>query len=187
MTGLGLRRLVLRGPGRGIGQLVLESAHGGLSLLDSLLGLGLVTHAVLGGSVVLRLGGLAAVRDSIACLGTCACVRRDHCHWWTRCSIARTARRPALLAYADILRPTTKEAAQRTVFDGDRTRAHGVEQGAIVGDEQQSALERAQGVLERLAALQVEMVGGLVEDQDIRRPWCAVHQDRQGQPAALPA
>ena len=36
-----------------------------------------------------------------------------------------------------------------------------------MGDQQDGALEGEQGVLERLAALQVEMVGGLVEDQDV--------------------
>ena len=49
----------------------------------------------------------------------------------------------------------------------DRARADRVEQRAVVGDEQQRAGERLQRVLERLARLEVEVVGRLVEDQDV--------------------
>src|SRR6185312_3372967 len=50
--------------------------------------------------------------------------------------------------------------------------------------EQERALERAQGVLERLARLEVEVVRRLVEDQDVR---ARRHEDRQRQPPALAA
>ena len=53
------------------------------------------------------------------------------------------------------------------VLDRDRARADRVEQRAVVGDEQQRALEGLQRVLERLARLEVEVVGRLVEDQDV--------------------
>ena len=53
-----------------------------------------------------------------------------------------------------------------------------------MGDEQQRAGECTQGVLERLAALEVEVVGRLVEDQDV---GAAADEDRQREPAPLAA
>ena len=88
----------------------------------------------------------------------------------------------ALLAHPHVLRPPAHVGVQRLVLQRDRPRAHGVEQRAIVGDQQQRALEVLQRVLQRLAALQVQVVGGLVEDQDV---GAAVHQNRQRQPLAL--
>ena len=76
---------------------------------------------------------------------------------------------------------------QRSLLDGDRARSHRVEQRAVVGDEQHRALERAQRVLERLAALDVEVVGRLVEDQDIRRVLVRPDQHGQRQAPALAA
>ena len=51
-------------------------------------------------------------------------------------------------------------------------------------NEQQRALEGQQRVLERLAALQVEVVRRLVEDQDVR---AGGDEDRQRQTPALTA
>ena len=62
-------------------------------------------------------------------------------------------------------------------------RADRVEQRPVVGDEQQRPGERRQRGLERLAALQVEVVGRLVEDQHVR---ARLDQDRQRQPARSP-
>ena len=74
--------------------------------------------------------------------------------------------RLALLAHARVLRPAADVGAQRVVLDGDGARADGVEQRAVVGDEQQRARRSAlQRVLERLAALEVEVVRRLVEDR----------------------
>ena len=53
-------------------------------------------------------------------------------------------------------------------LDRHRPRAHRVEQGAVVRDEQQRALERAQRVLERLARLEVEVVRRFVEHEEVR-------------------
>ena len=51
-----------------------------------------------------------------------------------------------------------------------------------MGDQQQRTLELLEGVLERLAALDVQVVGGLVQDQHV----CpGVHEDGQRQAAAL--
>ena len=53
-----------------------------------------------------------------------------------------------------------------------------------MGDEDQRALERAQRVLERLARLQIEVVGRLVEDQYV---GSAADQHGERQPPALAA
>ena len=73
---------------------------------------------------------------------------------------------------------------QRLVLQRDGPRADGVEQRAVVGDQQQRALVALQRLLQRLAALEVQMVGGLVEDQDVR---ARVDEDRQRQPPPLAA
>ena len=75
--------------------------------------------------------------------------------------------RLALLAHAQVLGPAADVGAQRVVLDRDGARADGVEQRAVVGDQQQRALEALERGLERLAALEVEVVGRLVEDQDV--------------------
>ena len=53
-----------------------------------------------------------------------------------------------------------------------------------MGDEQERAAERLERVLERLARVEVEVVGRLVEDQDVR---LRRHQHRQREPPALAA
>ena len=58
-------------------------------------------------------------------------------------------------------------AAQLAVLADQCAAADRLEQGAIVGDEDDGALEGEQRVLERLAALDVEVVRGLVEDQHV--------------------
>ena len=90
----------------------------------------------------------------------------------------------ALLAHAHVLGPAADVGVQRLVLDRDRARADGVEQRAVVGDQQQRARERLQRRLERLAALEVEVVGRLVEDQHV---GARVDEDRQRQPPALAA
>ena len=75
-------------------------------------------------------------------------------------------------------------AAQLAVLADDRAAADRLQQGAVVGDEDDRALEGDQRVLERLAALDVEVVGGLVEDQDV---GAGGDQDRQREPPLLAA
>jgi hypothetical protein len=53
-----------------------------------------------------------------------------------------------------------------------------------VGDQQHRAVVAAERVLERLAALDVEVVGRLVEDQQV---GAGVDEDRQRQPLTLAA
>ena len=72
-----------------------------------------------------------------------------------------------LLAHAHVLGPAADVGVQRPVLDRDRARADRVEQRAVVGDEQQRAREGLQRRLERLAALEVEVVRRLVEDEHV--------------------
>ena len=90
----------------------------------------------------------------------------------------------ALLAHAHVLGPAADVGVQRLVLDRDGARADRVEQRAVVRDQQQRAGERLQRRLERLAALEVEVVGRLVEDQHV---GAGVDEDRQRQPPALAA
>ena len=75
-------------------------------------------------------------------------------------------------------------AAQLAVLADDRAAADRLEQGAVVGDEDDRALEGGERVLERLAALDVEVVGRLVEDQHV---GAGGDQDRQREAALLAA
>ncbi len=70
------------------------------------------------------------------------------------------------------------------VLDGDGARPDGVEQRAVVRHEQQRAGERLQRVLQRLAALEVQVVGRLVEDQHV---GAAADEDREPEALALAA
>ena len=54
----------------------------------------------------------------------------------------------------------------------------------VVADQQQRALEIEEQLLQQFEGLDVEVVGGLVQDQDIGGPG---EQTRQQQAAALPA
>ena len=101
---------------------------------------------------------------------------------------ARAARR-SFVAHPHVLGPAAGIAAQRALLDRDRARADRVEQRAVVGDEQDRAGERAQRVLERLAALDVEVVRGLVEDQHVRAARCTstASDSRRRSPPESPA
>ena len=54
------------------------------------------------------------------------------------------------------------------LLDRDRPLGDGVEQRPVVGDEQDRARERLERRLERLAALEVEVVRRLVEHEQVR-------------------
>ena len=154
---LGLGRLVLRRPGRRIGQLVLPARaapprpprprarpsaarSAGSSTAPSASACG-VRPARCGslrrlrrraGRRDARLGGACAapVRARAAPAGAAGRLRAP----------ARPASRgPALLAHAHVLGPAADVAAQRAVLDRDRARADRVEQRAVVGDEQDRA------------------------------------------------
>src|SRR5690606_19582083 len=151
---LGLRRLVRRRPGGRIGQLLLDLRERRLGLLDGLLQALLLAQRVLRRTGRLRLAALAPRLARPA----------------TRLGAAALPgpRRAALLTHPLVLGPPALVGAQPPGLDRDRPRADRVEQRAVVRDEQHRALERPQRVLERLAALEVEVVGRLVEDQHVR-------------------
>src|SRR4051812_34447805 len=176
-----LRRLVLRRPGPGIGELLLEGRELRLGLLNRPLQVGLPALRVL--RRALRLGRRTS---GVTRRGGAALLR------WRFVAVRRRRRRRrrldagglALLAHAPVLGPAADVGVQRVVLDRDRARADGVEQRAVVADQQQRAGESLQRVLERLARLEVQMVRGLVEDQDV---GVAGDEDRQREPAAFAA
>ena len=114
--------------------------------------------------------------------------------WW-RCTCRRPSpgpsaspaaarRRPRARRGGAGTRPSRWVAAQLAVLADEGAAADRLEQGAVVGDEDDRALVLDQRVLERLAALDVEVVGGLVEDQDV---GAGGDQDRQREPPLLAA
>ena len=138
-------------------------------------------RGAVGGRVGARSSAADALRPDRRPRGAAPRPRR----WWSSTHPCRGRRpRPALLAHPHVLRPAALVAAQRAALDRHRAGAYGVEQGAVVGDEQHRALERLQRVLQRLAALDVEVVGRLVEDQHV---GAAADEDRERQSAALAA
>ena len=64
--------------------------------------------------------------------------------------------------------PAAVVRAERAVLDRDDPVGHGVEQRAVVRDEEHRPRERLERGLERLAALEVEVVRRLVEDEEVR-------------------
>src|SRR6185436_18911400 len=83
-----------------------------------------------------------------------------------------------------VLGPAVRVALEATVLAGDRAVADRLQQRAVVGDEDHRPLEGEQRVLERLAALDVEVVGRLVEDQDV---GAGGDEDREREAALLAA
>ncbi len=80
--------------------------------------------------------------------------------------------------------PAAVVGAQRPPLDRDRALGDGVEQRAVVRDEQDRAGERLERRLERLAALEVEVVRRLVEHEEVRARG---DDDREREPAPLAA
>ena len=63
--------------------------------------------------------------------------------------------------------PAAVVRAQRAVLERDDAVGHGVQERAVVGDEEDRPRERLERGLERLARLDVEMVRRLVEDEEV--------------------
>src|SRR4051794_25487352 len=171
--GVALRRALAGGrrrPRRRVGELVLERGERRLGGLDLPLERGDELLAILGRLLVGSLG--AGDRFSRGRLDRLAVFRTV------------TASGLALLSHPHILRPAPGIRAQRPVLDRHRPRTDGIEQRAVVRDQQDGPAERAQRVLERLAALDVEVVGGLVEDQQV---GARLDEDREREPPSLTA
>ena len=99
-------------------------------------------------------------------------------------SLGLLGRQSLLLAQPRVLGPAALVAGQPAVLERDRARADRVEQGAVVGHQQHGAVEGAQRVLERLAGVDVEVVGRLVEDQHV---GAGLDEHGQRQPPPLAA
>jgi hypothetical protein len=205
---LGLGRLIARRPRRRVGQFRFELLQRGLGLLDRPLRLLLLAEAVLRRSLRPRLGLPARARaghvrrcgelrpvlarTGAPAVGAAARSSRAVARRGRAAGGGRRAERSgpaggggaALVTHTHVLGPAADVAAQRPVLDGDRARAHRVQQSPVVGHEQDRAGKGPQRVLERLAALDVEMVGGLIEDQHV---GCRLHEHRQRQAPALAA
>ena len=100
--------------------------------------------------------------------------------------LARRRRRGTLgLDRRAVLGPAAVDGcAGSPTVDHDGAAADRLEQGAVVRDQQQRPAEPGERVLERLAALDVEVVGRLVEDQEV---GVRVGQQREGQALGLAA
>ena len=71
-------------------------------------------------------------------------------------------------ALTDVFRPAPVVGVELPLLDRDRSLGHCIEERAVVRDEQHRARERLERRLERLAALQVEVVRRLVEHEHVR-------------------
>ena len=69
---------------------------------------------------------------------------------------------------AGVVGPAAVVRAHGAVLDRERSARDGVEHRTVVGDEQHRSRERLERLLERLAALEVEVVRRLVEDEEVR-------------------
>jgi hypothetical protein len=88
---------------------------------------------------------------------------------WTRALWFRLRRRLlALASPADELCPAAVVGPQRFVLDGERPLGDRVDQRAVVRHEENRPGERLERGLERLAALEVEVVRRLVEEEEVR-------------------
>src|SRR6185312_4510710 len=88
------------------------------------------------------------------------------------------------LGPALVVGPAARVRDELGAFDREQPPGDGIEQGPVVRDEQHGAGERLERRLERLAALEIEVVGRLVEDEEVR---AARHHVREREPAALAA
>jgi len=71
------------------------------------------------------------------------------------------------LALAQVVRVVAGVSAQGAVLEGGHVVHTGVHEGTVVGDDEDDAVVAGQEALEPLDALEVEGVGGLVEQQDV--------------------
>src|SRR4051794_18322886 len=77
-------------------------------------------------------------------------------------------RSEALFAATEHLGPAALVAVELLVLDRKRALGDRIEERAVVRDEKHRARERVERRLERLAALEVEVVGRLVEHKEVR-------------------
>ena len=130
----------------------------------------------------------AAISDSScsSSLGRCfGCRLRPRlrlAHLRLRLGLGRGGR--LLVAAADVLGPAAVVAANRPVLERERPLGDGVDERAVVRDEQDRPGERLERGFERLARLEVEVVRRLVEHEEVRARGDDV---REREPAPLAA
>ena len=127
---------------------------------------------------VLRCGGPPGRRRRLG-------LRRGRLAAACACSPASRSRPRALLAHAQVLRPAAVVAAQRAVLDGDRARADGVEQRAVVRDEQRR--EPWKRCSASSSASRLSRSRWLVGSSRISTLAPECDEDRERQPPALAA
>ena len=88
------------------------------------------------------------------------------------------------LPAAYVLGPAAVVGVDARLFDRERAAGYGVQQRSVVRDKQESAGESVERLLERFAALEVEMIRRLVEDEEIR---ARRNDQREREPAAFSA
>ena len=93
--------------------------------------------------------------------------RGAFCSFGARSTTGCAVRGP-LLSRLDQVGPAALVGVEGVLLDRDGALGDGVEEGTVVGDEQDRAGERLERRLERLAALEVEMVRRLVEHEEVR-------------------
>src|SRR6185437_14733679 len=76
--------------------------------------------------------------------------------------------RPGGLGGARVVAERALAGDETAVLDRERSRRQRLDQRAVVRHQEERAREAQQGVLERLAALDVQVVGGLVQDEEVR-------------------
>src|SRR5580765_526046 len=76
-------------------------------------------------------------------------------------------RLPLEQASLECFRPAARVGHDFVILDRDHSPRHRIEQRAVVRDEQHRAGEGGERVLERLSALEVEVVRRLVEDEEV--------------------
>jgi hypothetical protein len=102
---------------------------------------------------------------------------------FTSDGLRRSLRPPVpFLTRLHVFRPAAVVAADRAVFDGERPLGDRVDESAIVRDDEDGSLELLERRLQDLAALEVEVVRGLVEDEEVR---ARLDQERKAKPSAL--
>ena len=91
--------------------------------------------------------------------------------------------REARVARGDVLGPAAVVGADRPVLERERPVGDPIQQRSVVGHEQHRARERVERCLERLAALEVEVVRRLVEQEQVC-PGSDYEREREPAPLA---
>ena len=99
-------------------------------------------------------------------------------------SLLRRRRLGGLLAAARVLRPPPVVGVHGPFLDREQAVGDRIQQRPVVRDKQHGSGKRVERLLQRLAAFEVEVVRGLVEDQEVR---ARRHDQGQREPTPFPA